>query len=237
MILVEEARTRILAGLSATPAEIVPLAHAWGRVAAASVAARLTQPPHDVSAMDGYALKAADGALGAVLRVVGAAPAGHPWAGVLGAGEALRLFTGSVMPSGADSVLLQEDATRNGDLVTINEAVTAGRHVRRAGQDFAAGDVLIAPGKRLNARDIGLMVKHCVAWRRVIARRRNSNERPRNLLLGQPHRIIITAMRRAFWPDRDMAAWQFGLIKTVGHCALAFSSAAMPRKQGALQGR
>ena len=184
MIPVEEARTRILAGLSATPAEIVPLAHAWGRVAAASVAARLTQPPHDVSAMDGYALKAADGALGAVLRVVGAAPAGHPWAGVLGQGEALRLFTGSVMPSGADSVLLQEDATRNGDLVTINEAVTTGRHVRRAGQDFAAGDVLIAPGKRLNARDIGLIAAANHPWVAV-------HRRPRVAILATGDEIAL----------------------------------------------
>ena len=129
MIPVEEARTRILAGIAATPAEVVALAEAWGRVLARPVLSRLTQPPRDVSAMDGYALRAADATLGATLKVVGAAPAGHPWKGTLAPGEALRLFTGSVVPDGADSILLQEDATRSGDAVTVNEAATQGRPV------------------------------------------------------------------------------------------------------------
>src|ERR1700730_9849348 len=132
MISVDEARSRILAGLHPTGAEILPLASAWRRVSAAPVVARLRHPPQDVSAMDGYALRAADGVVGAVLRVAGHAPAGHPWEGTLKSGEALRLFTGSVVPDGADSVLLQEDASREGDSVTVNEAVTKGRHIRRA---------------------------------------------------------------------------------------------------------
>jgi molybdopterin molybdotransferase len=164
MISVEEARARILAGLVPTGAEIVPLAAAWGRVLARPVAARLTQPPHDVSAMDGYALRAADGGLDAVLRVAGSAPAGHPWSGTLAPGEALRLFTGSVMPDGADAVLLQEDATAAGAQVTVREAVTVGRHIRRAGQDFSAGDTLLPAGKRLNARDIGLIAAANHPW-------------------------------------------------------------------------
>ena len=184
MIPVEEARTRILATVAPVPAEIVPLAAAWGRVAAAPVVARLTQPPHDVSAMDGYALRAADGAPGAVLRVVGSAPAGHPWDGVLGAGEALRLFTGSVMPKGADSVLLQEDAARDGDAVAVREAVQTGRHVRRAGQDFAAGDVLISAGKRLNARDIGLIAAGNHPWVSV-------HRRPRVAILATGDEIAL----------------------------------------------
>ena len=164
MISVEEARGRILADLAPTAAEIVPLAAAWGRVSAAPVAARLPQPPQDVSAMDGYALKAADGSLGAELDVVGSAPAGHPWDGTLGTGQALRLFTGSFVPAGADSILLQEDATRADALVTVNEAVVAGRHIRRAGQDFARGDVLVPRGKRLTARDIGLIAAGNHPW-------------------------------------------------------------------------
>ena len=111
MISVEEARDRILAALRPSPAEIVALAEAWNRVTAAPVLARLTQPPADVSAMDGYALRAADGTLGATLRVIGAAPAGHPFDGSVGPGQAVRLFTGSVVPQGADAILLQEDAT------------------------------------------------------------------------------------------------------------------------------
>ena len=184
MIPVEEARTRILAGLAPTAAEIVPLAAGWGRVTAADVLARLTQPPRDVSAMDGYALRAADGGLGASLRVVGAAPAGHPWDGRMGAGEALRLFTGSIMPDGADAVLLQEDATRDGDAVTVREAVAAGRHVRRAGQDFAAGDVLVPAGRRLTARDIGLIAAGNHPWLAV-------RRRPRVAILATGDEIAL----------------------------------------------
>ena len=164
MMTVEEARGRILAGLRPTPAETVALANAWNRVVATDIIARLTQPPHDVSAMDGYALRAADGTLGATLHVIGAAPAGHPFAGKVGAGEIVRLFTGSVVPDGADAILLQEDATRTDDVVTANEAVTAGRHIRRAGQDFSAGDVVISAGRKLTARDIGLAAAANHPW-------------------------------------------------------------------------
>jgi molybdopterin molybdotransferase len=184
MIPVEEARARILAGLAATPAEVVALAAAWGRVAAAPVAARLTQPPRDVSAMDGYALRAAEAGLGARLAVVGSAPAGHPWGGTLAPGQALRLFTGSVVPDGADSILLQEDATRDGEVVVVNEAATAGRHIRRAGQDFSHGDVLIAPGKLLNARDIGLIAAGNVPWVAV-------HRRPRVAILATGDEIAL----------------------------------------------
>ncbi|ODU62150.1 MAG: molybdopterin molybdenumtransferase MoeA, partial [Acetobacteraceae bacterium SCN 69-10] len=151
---------------------------------AAPVVARLTQPPRDVSAMDGYALRAADGGLGAVLRVVGSAPAGHPWEGRLTAGEALRLFTGSIMPDGADAILLQEDATRDGDLVTVNEAVAAGRHIRRAGQDFSAGNELIPAGKHLNARDIGLIAAGNHPWVAV-------HRRPRVAILATGDEIAL----------------------------------------------
>jgi molybdopterin molybdotransferase len=184
MISVEDARARILANLSATPAEIVPLAAAWGRVCATPVQARLTQPPHDVSAMDGYALRAADGTLGAALRVVGSAPAGHPWDGTLAPGEARRLFTGSVVPAGADSILLQEDAERSGETVQVKEAVQQGRHIRRAGQDFATGDTLVAPGRLLNARDIGLIAAGNNPWVAV-------HRRPRVAILATGDEIAL----------------------------------------------
>jgi molybdopterin molybdotransferase len=164
MLSVAEARSRILAPLRATPMELVGLSEGWGRVLGAPVVARLTQPPADVSAMDGYALRAADAVLGARLAVIGAAPAGHPFDGRVGPGQAVRLFTGSVIPDGADSILLQEDATREGEVVTVNEACVAGRHVREAGQDFRAGAVLIAAGRRLGARDIGLAAAANHPW-------------------------------------------------------------------------
>jgi molybdopterin molybdotransferase len=184
MISVAEAQARILSGMRPTGAEIVPLANAWGRVSALPARARLTQPPHDVSAMDGYALRAADGALGAVLRVVGSAPAGHPWTGALGPGEALRIFTGSIVPDGADAILLQEDATAEGDTVRVNEAVTPRRWIRGRGLDFATGDTLIASGKRLTSRDIGLLAAGNHPWVSV-------HRRPRVAILATGDEIAL----------------------------------------------
>ena len=184
MISVEEARERVLADLRPTPAEIVALASAWGRVTAGPVIARLTQPPADVSAMDGYALRAADGTLGAELHVIGSAPAGHPFEGTVGPGQIVRLFTGSVVPRGADGILLQEDATAAGTSVRVNEAVTAGRHIRRAGQDFAAGDAVVPAGRRLTARDIGLAAAANHPWLTV-------HRRPRVAILATGDEIAM----------------------------------------------
>ena len=164
MISVEAARDRVLAGLRPTPAELVALPDAWGRVTATQVIARLTQPPADVSAMDGYALRAADGTAGAILHVIGAAPAGHPFDGQLGPGEAVRLFTGSVVPAGADTILLQEDATAGEGTVRVNETVRPARHIRRAGQDFARGEAVLPQGRRLTVRDIGLAAAANHPW-------------------------------------------------------------------------
>jgi molybdopterin molybdotransferase len=184
MISVEEARGRILDALRPTPAEVVALADAWNRVTAEGIVARLTQPPADVSAMDGYALRAADGVLEATLRVIGAAPAGHPFDSPVGSGEAVRLFTGSVVPSGANAILLQEDATRDGDSVRVNEAVVEGRHIRRKGQDFAAGDVVIPAGRRITARDVGLAAAANYPWLSV-------HRRPRVAILATGDEIAM----------------------------------------------
>jgi len=184
MISVEEARARILADLRPTPAEIVALADAWNRVTAVPVVARLTQPPADVSAMDGYALRSEDGTLDATLTVIGAAPAGHPFAGSIGPGQAVRLFTGSVVPPGGDSILLQEDATRDGDIVRVNEAVRAGRHIRRAGQDFARGDTVVPLGRRMTARDVGLAAAANHPWLSV-------HRRPRIAILATGDEIAM----------------------------------------------
>ncbi len=164
MLSVAEARARILAGLLPTSVETVPLSAAWRRVTASPILARLDQPSHDLSAMDGYALRGADCVPGAVLRVVGHAPAGHPWQGQVEPGEAVRLFTGSFMPDGADCVLLQEDATVREGMVTVCEATAPGRHVRPQAQDFARDDVLVAAGHRLSARDIGIVASGNHPW-------------------------------------------------------------------------
>jgi molybdopterin molybdotransferase len=172
MIPVEEARFRILQALAPTAAETVPLAVAGRRVLARPVHARLTQPPADVSAMDGYAVRAADATEGAVLRVVGSAPAGHPFAGDVGAGEAVRIFTGALVPAGADSVLLQEDAEATEDRVRVGEAVRHARWIRRRGLDFEEGEPLLPAGRRLTARDVGLAAAANHPWLAVHRRPR-----------------------------------------------------------------
>ncbi len=184
MISVAEARARIVAAMRPTAPEMVGLAEAWGRVAAADHAARLTQPPADVSAMDGFCLRAADGAPGARLSIVGSAPAGHPWPGTVGPGQAVRIFTGSVIPAGADGVLIVEDSAEEDDVLEVREAVVAGRHIRRAGQDFAAGDVLVAAGTRIGARAVGLLAAGNHPWARV-------HRRPRVALLATGDEIAL----------------------------------------------
>lgn len=164
MISVEDARSRILAGLKPVASEMVSLMQASQRVLAQPVTARLTMPPADVSAMDGYALHAADALSGAVLKLIGEAPAGHLFSGQVNAGEAVRVFTGSVIPSGADAVLIQEHVTAQGTEITVNKPVAAGKNIRRCGQDFAAGMPILAAGKRLSVRDIGLVGAAGYAW-------------------------------------------------------------------------
>ncbi len=164
MISVEEARARIIGVLGATPAETVPLPQGWGRVLAQPVLARLTQPPSDVSAMDGYAVRAADATEGARLAVIGSAPAGHPYAGAVSSGEAVRIFTGGVLPTGADAILLQEDAEASPGTVLVKESVRLGRWIRRRGLDFAEGEEVLPAGRRLTARDIGLAAAANTPW-------------------------------------------------------------------------
>ena len=165
MISVEEALARLLAPLETVPAEQVSVADAVGRVLAQDVAARRTQPPFAASAMDGYAVRAADVAqVPAELRIVAEIPAGAGYGGTLGPGEAARIFTGAPLPAGADAIIIQEDTERDGDRVQVIEGARAGTYVRRAGLDFAEGDVLLTAGKRLSPRDIGLAAAMNHPW-------------------------------------------------------------------------
>ncbi len=184
MISVAEARDRILAAFAPVGAETVALAEAAGRISAAPVIARTTQPPADVSAMDGYAVRTEDGRDGAVLRLIGSAPAGHPFAGGIGVGETVRIFTGSFVPAGADAVLLQEDASPEGETIRVRETVRPGQHIRRMGQDFAQGDVVIAAGRRLSPRAIGLAAAANHPWLLV-------HRRPRVAVLATGDEIAL----------------------------------------------
>jgi len=165
VISVDEALSRLLALLTPVGAEQVALADAFGRVLAEDVAARRTQPPAALSAMDGYAVRAADvTSIPARLRVVGSVPAGKSHSGLIRPGEAVRIFTGAPLPEGTDAIVIQEDTDRDGDWVAVREAAPKGNYVRPAGLDFSAGTVGIKAGKRLTARDIGLAAAMDRPW-------------------------------------------------------------------------
>lgn len=154
MISVDEALARCLALAQPMGVETVGLRAAHGRMMAAPVTARLTQPPFDTSAMDGYALGAV-GAVGAGYTVVGESAAGRRYAGAIGPSQAVRIFTGAPLPMGAVAIAMQEDVARAGDSITLTAPAPLGAHIRPMGQDFAAGDVL-AP-RVLRAPDLGLL--------------------------------------------------------------------------------
>lgn len=165
MLTVREAHARVIAAFAPLPAEIVSIANATGRVLAKPPAARLTQPPADLSAMDGYAVRAADiPASPTILTLVGQAPAGGSYDHALKPGEAVRIFTGAPLPMGADSIVIQEDTKADGAKITILEAPMPGRHVRKAGLDFSAGDTPFAAGRVLTARDVALLAAMNLPW-------------------------------------------------------------------------
>jgi molybdopterin molybdotransferase len=158
LISVAEALDHVLAHAAPLAPETVPLDDACGRVLAADLQALRTQPPADMSAMDGYAVRAADVAnVPAPLRIIGEVAAGRPFTATVGAGEAARIFTGGVVPGGADAIVIQENTERAGDTVTVSKPVSKGRHIRRQGLDFRRGDVLFRRGHRLTARDLALV--------------------------------------------------------------------------------
>lgn len=159
LIPMEEALAGLLAGAEPVgESEHVPLREALGRVLATDVVALRTQPDFDASAMDGYALRAADTEpLSPALRILGEAAAGTAFAGTVNAGEAVRIFTGAPVPQGADTILIQEDAERlDGGLVRALEAVAAGQHIRLAGNDFRRDDRLLPQGMVLTPGSIAL---------------------------------------------------------------------------------
>ena len=184
MIPVADARARILAGARPLPAEFVAISEAAGRVTAEPVVARVTQPPAAMSAMDGYAVRAADvAAVPATLRRIGESQAGQAFAAHGGAGECVRILTGAPVPAGADAIVIQEDADADGGRVVVREGAPAGRYVRPAGLDFAAGDVGVPAGRRLGPADIGLAAAMNVPWLAV-------RRRPRVALIATGDEIV-----------------------------------------------
>ena len=177
---VDEARARMLAEIAPLAPESVPLSQAIGRVLAEDVAAVRDQPPFAASAMDGWAVRGAD--TPGPLKIVGESAAGHGYEGQVGAGEAVRIFTGAALPNGCDAIVIQEDAERDGETVRVPQ-VEAGHFVRPAGGDFTAGAKLLSRGDRIDPWRLSLAAS---AGRAEVSVHR----RPRVALLSTGEEIV-----------------------------------------------
>ena len=218
LLSVSDALACVTAAFKPLPAEQVGLADALGRVLAEDVRARVTQPPAAVSAMDGYAVRAADVADPPVtLRTVGEAPAGGAYDKTVGPGEAVRIFTGAPTPNGADAVVMQEDTEAEGDRVTVRIAARKGAHIRPAGLDFSAGAVGLRAGRRLAPRDIGLAAAMNVPWLAV-------RRRPRVGLIATGDEIVR--------PGEPIGRNQIVSSNTLALAALAIEAGAAPLDLG-----
>ena len=165
----EEARSRILSSITPlNDEETLGLHQALHRVLAEAVASRVDVPAHTNSAMDGYAMRGADvQAPGSRLRLVGQSFAGHPFAGTVQPGECVRIMTGAVVPDGADTVIMQEQAERDGDLVVFQKSAKTGANVRPAGEDLKRGQSALDPGRWLTSADLGVLASAGVPEVRV----------------------------------------------------------------------
>ena len=201
MISVSEARAALLDLVSAVDVETVPLAQAAGRVLARPVTAGRDQPPFDASAMDGYAVNAAEVELHAMFKVIGEAAAGHGFQGQVGAGQAVRIFTGAPVPEGASFVVIQEDVDRKGDLITITDDPGGNANIRDRGRDFRAGQTVDAP-RLLRPADIALLAAMNIA--EVPVRRR-----PVVALMSTGDELVMPGETPG--PDQIIVSNTFGL--------------------------
>ncbi|AXI42761.1 gephyrin-like molybdotransferase Glp [Sulfitobacter sp. SK011] len=201
MISVEAALAQLLSLVRPLDVEDVPLRHAAGRVLARDVAATRTQPPFAASSMDGYALRRAEVEPDAMFKVVGEAAAGHRFEGALRAGQAVRIFTGAPVPEGADFVVIQEDVTRRGDLITLGHRIGIKDNIRPAGGDFEVGQTLHAP-LRLRPADIALLAAMNIADVPV-------TRRPRVAILATGDELVQPG--EVPGPDQIIASNSYGL--------------------------
>lgn len=194
---VDEAQAALLASVAVTEPEWVELAEAGGRTLGADLAALRTQPPVDVSTMDGYAL-GTDTASGGWYSIVGEAAAGHAFGRSLAPGEAVRIFTGAPVPQGADRVALQEDAERQGDRVRFEAPPPSGAYIRKRGADFSEGETGLSAGTRLGFGALGLaaaMNHACLPVRRRprVALIASGDELVRPGTAALPHQIVASS--------------------------------------------
>ena len=204
---VDEALRRILASAQKVEAETVPLYAAGSRVLAAELYAKREQPPFAASAMDGYAVKAADVAsVPVTLKLIGQSAAGHAFSGVLNAGEAVRIFTGAPVPEGADSVVIQENTVRGDHQVEITETVTFGRNIRKAGLDFDEGDLLLQTRRVLDPAALALAAAADHPTLEVF-------RLPRVAILATGDELVPPG--ESYRPDQIIASNSYGLAEIV----------------------
>ncbi|MHA7867082.1 MAG: molybdopterin molybdotransferase MoeA [Salipiger thiooxidans] len=199
MIPVSEALDRLFALAEPLPTEDVPLIEAAGRVLSRSVEARRDQPPFAASAMDGYAV--AEATPGLSFTVVGESAAGSRYRGSIGAGEAVRIFTGAPVPEGANIVVIQEDVDRDGDRITITDRLGPGDNIRAYGNDFRKGDTVRAP-RVLTPQDIALLASMNIACVPV-------TRRPKVALISTGDELVMPGEEPG--PDQIIASNTFGL--------------------------
>lgn len=208
---VETALQSVLDGVAPTPTESVAIGRASGRILAADLVARRTQPPFDAAAMDGWALRAADIASApSRLTALGESAAGRSFAGEVTPGTCVRIFTGAPMPAGADTVVMQEHAVRDGDGVVFAAPAKPGQHVRSAGVDFAAGSIGLTRGTRLDFTNLGLVAAMNFAEVPV-------HRRPRVAVLATGDELVPPGSTPG--PDQIIASNAYGiapLIESVG---------------------
>jgi molybdopterin molybdotransferase len=219
MLTPAEARARMLAAVRGpVEAERVPIAEGAGRILAEDLAALLTQPPSAVSAMDGYAVRCDDLATGRPLALIGEAAAGRPFAGPVEPGSAVRIFTGAQLPTGADTILIQENAalSQPGFVLPL-QGEALGRFVRPAGLDFRTGDVLLHAGMQLDPRHLGLAASMGLAT--VPVRRR-----PRMAILSTGDELVA--------PGQTPGPGQIVSSNALALSALASASGATPIDHG-----
>ncbi|WP_420547231.1 gephyrin-like molybdotransferase Glp [Curvivirga sp.] len=211
MLSVKDAQSNILNNIETMPAEQIPLTEAVGRVLAEDLSARRTQPPMDVSAMDGYAVKHTDiQSVPTTLSVAGEAPAGGSYNAEVKSGEAIRIFTGGPVPKGADCIVIQENTEREGEQVTILQSEPEGRFIRPAGLDFAEGDILLQKGRLLTARDVALAAAMNRPWIMV-------HKKPTVAILATGDEVVMPG--DPVGPNQVVSSNSLGLaaaIKTLG---------------------
>lgn len=201
---IEEASRLILAEAGRLGEEETGLAEAAGRVLAAPLLAQRTQPPFPAAVMDGYAVRSVDTSVGARLAVIGEAAAGRRFSGTVGAGQAVRIFTGAPVPRGADAVVAQETVTREGGAVVLAGQVPAGHFVRAVGVDFSEGETILPAGRRIGPRDLALAAAANVVRLRV-------SQRPKVAVVSIGDELVAPGTKPG--PDQIVASNAFAVVE------------------------